>query len=64
MASRYTALALQPANGGSFMQNVPFVIATPRPEMTNGVTIGGKTFLNGEDVVVSGTSLYPVEVER
>lgn len=63
VASRYASLGLQPANNGSYLQNVPFVIATPKPDAANAITIGGKAFVNGTDIVLSGTSLYPDQSE-
>lgn len=63
VATRYAALGLQPANNGSYLQTVPFVIATPKADAKNVVTIGGKAFANGEDVVLSGTSLFPDQSE-
>ena len=63
VAARYAALGLQPANNGSYLQNVPFVIATPNADARNDVTIGDKAFLNGTDIVLSGTSLYPDQSE-
>lgn len=63
VSSRYAALGLQPANNGSYLQNVPFVIATPKADAANSITIGGKTFTNGTDIVLSGTSIYPDQSE-
>ena len=63
VAARYAALGLQPTNGSGYLQNVPFVIATPKAEAKNAVQIGGKAFLNGEDIVLSGSSLYPDQSE-
>lgn len=63
VASRFAALGLQPGNNGSYLQNVPFVIATPKPAAANAITIGDKTFVNGTDIVLSGTSVYPDQSE-
>ncbi len=63
VAGRYSALGLQPANNGSYLQDVPFVIATLKPDAKNAVGIGDRTFINGEDVVLSGTSVYPDQSE-
>ena len=35
VAGRFAALGLQPANNGSFLQPVPFVIAKLKPDATN-----------------------------
>ncbi|HEY8592609.1 MAG TPA: M20/M25/M40 family metallo-hydrolase [Sphingomicrobium sp.] len=59
VANRYASLGLKPANGASYYQQVPFVLASIKPYATNAITIGGKPFLNGQDVVLSGTSIFP-----
>lgn len=61
--SRYEALGLQPGNNGSYMQTVPFVLAKLNPDARNVITIGDKTFVNGTDIVLSGTSLFPNQSE-
>ena len=42
VASRYSSLGLQPANNGSYLQDVPFVIATLKPDAKNTVWIGDR----------------------
>lgn len=63
VANRFAALGLQPANGGSYYQQVPFVLATLKKETANKITIGDQEFVNGEEVVLSGTSLFPDQAQ-
>lgn len=64
VANRFASLGLQPGNGGSYYQQVPFVLATIKPDAVNAIRIGGQAFANGEDVVMSGTSLYPDQAQE
>ena len=59
VASRYAALGLRPGNGDNWYQQVPFGLAALKPDTTNAITIGGKRFDNGAEVVLSGSMLYP-----
>jgi hypothetical protein len=64
VANRFAALGLQEANAGSYYQQVPFVLATLRKDAANKITIGNQDFHNGEEVVLSGTSLLPDQVQE
>ena len=59
VANRFAWLGLQPGNGASWYQDVPFVLSPLKTDATNAITIGGQKFDNGVDIVLSGTSLYP-----
>jgi hypothetical protein len=59
VASRYAALGLRPGNGDNWYQQVPFGLATLKPDATNAISIGGKRFDNGTDALLSGSMLYP-----
>ncbi len=64
VASRFSALGFQPANGGGYCQQVPFLLVTLKKDAANKITIGGQEFANGEEVVLSGTSLFPDQVRE
>jgi hypothetical protein len=55
VATRFEALGLKPGVNGSWYQQVPFLQAR-FGETPAQVTIGGRTFRNGEDVLVRPTS--------
>lgn len=59
VANRFGWLGLQPGNGESWYQDVPFVLSPLKTEAANAITIGGQKFENGVDIVMSGTSVYP-----
>jgi hypothetical protein len=61
VATQFEALGLKPGAGGSWYQQVPFLQARlgNSPAL---VTIGGKAFRNGEDVLVRATSAEPNQV--
>lgn len=59
VANRFAWLGLQPGNGDSWYQRVPFVLSPLKKDATNAITIGGQKFENGVDIVLSGTSVYP-----
>jgi Zn-dependent M28 family amino/carboxypeptidase len=56
VATRFAALGLKPGAGQSWYQQVPFAIANLSGEAPR-VTIGGRTFTHGQDVLVGPTAL-------
>jgi Zn-dependent M28 family amino/carboxypeptidase len=56
VATRFEALGLRPGANGSWYQQVPFAIANLGSEPPR-VTIGGRTFTHGQDVLVGPTAL-------
>ncbi|MCL6697731.1 M20/M25/M40 family metallo-hydrolase [Sphingomonas sp. NSE70-1] len=63
VASRYLALGLTPPVSGSYFQQVPFVLSSIKASPDSFISFGGKTWRNGEEVVLSGTSVYPDQSE-
>lgn len=64
VASRFMALGLAAPVSGSYFQNVPFVLASIKSAPTSSIGWAGNVFRNGEDVVLSGTSIYPNQSEQ
>lgn len=64
VASRFAALGLAAPVSGSYFQQVPFVLASIKSTPASSIGLGGKTFRNGEDIVLSGTSIYPDQSEQ
>ena len=59
VANRFASLGLQPGNGPNWYQDVPFGLAKLNSQAANAVTIGGQPFVNGVDVVMSGSMTHP-----
>jgi Zn-dependent M28 family amino/carboxypeptidase len=57
VATRFQALGLKPGANGSWYQQVPFLVGKLTDEAPR-VTIGGRSFANGQDVLV-----YPTTAE-
>ena len=55
VATRFEALGLKPGANGSWYQQVPFLVGRIADQAPT-VTIGGRTFANGQDVIVSPTT--------
>jgi len=64
VATRYLALGLTPPVSGSYFQQVPFVLASIKASPESYISFGGKTWKNGEDIVLTGTSVYPDQSEE
>jgi hypothetical protein len=56
VATRFQALGLRPGANGSWYQQVPFAVANLGAEAPR-VTIGGRTFTHGQEVLVGPTAL-------
>ncbi|WP_370715354.1 hypothetical protein [Sphingomonas sp. IW22] len=65
VADRFTALGLTPANGGDWYQQVPFVEVSADKSATRALTIGGKPFAHGGDVMANmyGTGAQSLETD-
>ncbi|HTG39400.1 M20/M25/M40 family metallo-hydrolase [Sphingomonas sp.] len=65
VAKRFAALGLTPANGSDWYQQVPFVKVTTDKTARRGLTIGGKSFAHGGDVMANmyGTGAQSLETE-
>ena len=60
VASRYEALGLQPGGpNGSWYQNVPFVTTRPDPSNPSALTVNGKRFVSGTEVIVGPNPIHP-----
>lgn len=65
VADRFTALGLTPANGDDWYQQVPFVEVSADKSATRALTIGGKLFAHGGDVMANmyGTGAQSLETD-
>jgi hypothetical protein len=59
VAGRFAALGLQPANNGSWYQQVPFRKAERRKGTASRLVIDGQSFANGVDVSMRASSKAP-----
>lgn len=55
VASRFDALGLKPGGNKGWYQPIEFARAKFKPDAPANLTIGGKTFANGEDVMMTAT---------
>lgn len=59
VATRFAALGLKPGTPDGWYQTVPFVETKLKPGSTAAITIDGKRFVNGEEVVFGSSATYP-----
>lgn len=62
VASQYRLLGLQPGTPDGWYQTVPFVKTQLKAGAPATVTIGGKSFANGQDVLIGSSAAYPDQV--
>ncbi len=62
VASRFDALGLKPGGTRGWYQPIEFARARLNPDKTTTLTIGGKPFENGVDVVMTALARYPDQV--